>query len=103
LGTGDELCHKATWLPGIAFDPQGTRIASVQHEQGRNRIDVCDAETGQQLLRLSGHDAAIAGLASSFDGLLYSWDFRGNIRSWDLDKQREQWSFSLLEWAASGK
>jgi WD40 repeat protein len=103
LGGGDPL-WQATWsFPAIAFDHQGRRVASVVTQRGRIGIDVRDALTGKQLSILYGHDDVVAGLAFCSDGLLYSWDCGGHIRSWNVEEQREQWSLSLLQWAAGDR
>jgi len=103
LGGSDPL-WQATWsFPAIAFDHQGRRVASVVTQRGRIGIDVRDALTGKQLSILYGHDDVVAGLAFCSDGLLYSWDCGGHIRSWNVDEQREQWSLSLLQWAADDR
>jgi WD40 repeat protein len=98
LGVDDELWHKDWSFPAIAFDQQGRRIATVFSKQGRIGIDVHDAETGQQLCRLYGHDTGVIGLTFASDGFLYSWDSGGSIRSWNVDRARERWLLAPLQW-----
>jgi hypothetical protein len=31
--------------------------------------------------------------------VLYTSDLQGCFRSWDINQQRERWSFSILDWA----
>jgi WD40 repeat protein len=101
LDSPDELWHQALALPQTSFDPQFRRIVSLVFENGMTKLEVRDAETGRRLCKLDGHEADIWGIACSPDGLLYSWDVEGNIRAWNIDDGRMQWTLSLRECASS--
>ena len=47
---------------GVAFSPDGTRVATGI---GRGTIQICDATGGQGLLTLRGHSDAVTSLAFS--------------------------------------
>ncbi|MGQ0604202.1 MAG: nSTAND1 domain-containing NTPase, partial [Anaerolineales bacterium] len=52
-------------VTGIAFSPDGTRLATASDDQTAR---VWDATTGHELLTLSGHTAPVYGIAFSPDG-----------------------------------
>jgi len=54
-----------TWIYGVAFSPNGKRLASPA---GDNMVKVWDAQTGQELLALKGHTSWIHNAAFSPDG-----------------------------------
>jgi WD40 repeat protein len=103
LETGDEVWHEtARWTirPPVAFDPSGTRLATVVHRGESTGIEILGAQDGRLLGRMAGDAFGIAGMVFGSNGLLYTWDVFGNIRAWDVDGRCEEWSFSLLEWAS---
>jgi WD40 repeat protein len=66
----------------VAFSPDGRRIASGGSDRAAK---IWDAQTGQNVLKLTGHDAAICGVAFSPDGKRLAtagWD--KTIKVWDL-------------------
>lgn len=60
-------------------------------------IVVLDATNGKTVCELHGHDASIARIVFGANGVLYSGDRIGVIRSWDLESQRERWCLSVLD------
>jgi WD40 repeat protein len=66
--TGKEMLalegHTA-YVWGVAFSPDGTRLASASY--GR-RVKVWDAQTGEELLSLQGHTGPVHCVAWSPDG-----------------------------------
>jgi WD40 repeat protein len=88
----------------IALSPDGRFLATDRYAVGTGRcgrIRVYGASSGQHLCELSGHDLPVAQIAFASDGLLYSWDVGGVIRAWNVESQREQWSFSTLTWGSN--
>jgi WD40 repeat protein/transcriptional regulator with XRE-family HTH domain len=82
--TGEELfsiAHAVNGPNGMAFSPDGTRLATVGHG-----LNVWDAATGQALLSLPGSTGGVtgAGVAFSPDGLtLATGAGDGTARLWD--------------------
>lgn len=83
--TGDEiltLTHP-TMVLGVAFSPDGTRLATTLATDGL--AQVWDAETGQLLLNLWGHQGIVEDVAFSPDGYRLAtsgWD--GAVRLWNI-------------------
>ena len=50
---------------GVAFSPDGTRLATTSHDR---TAKVWDASSGRELLTLAGHRFWVRGLAFSLDG-----------------------------------
>lgn len=104
LVTAKELWSQPSRAQLVAFSPDGRFLATDYYEVGAGgywRINVYDASRGQRICQLTGHDTPFPGLVYAADGLLYSYDQRGRIRAWNIDHQREQWCFSMLEWASN--
>jgi WD40 repeat protein len=66
----------------LAFNGDGTRLASIC---GDHSLYLWDADSGQLILKLSGHETAPLCLAFSADGQeLASGDESGEVRIWNL-------------------
>jgi WD40 repeat protein len=71
------------FLNGVAFSPDGQRLATVSWDR---TAKVWDATSGQELVTLSGHQDAVTGVAFSPDGkLLATSSFDGTARVYILD------------------
>jgi len=106
LANDEELRCQATCGRKIAVSPDGRFLATdycTVGDGGSWRINVYDASSGQHLRQLTEHTVPITRLAFSSDGLLCSCDARGVIRAWNIEGHREQWCFSMLEWASSDR
>ena len=104
LVNNEELSRQATRGRKIAISPDGRFLATDHCTIGAGgswRINVYDATSGQHLCHLTEHTVPITRLAFASDGLLYSCDARGVIRVWNVERQCEQWSFSMLNWASN--
>nr|WP_291819724.1 hypothetical protein [Candidatus Microthrix sp.] len=53
------------WVSGVAYSPDGTRIATAGHD-GTARV--FDAATGEELTVCTGHNGWVSGVAYSPDG-----------------------------------
>jgi WD40 repeat protein len=79
-----------------AWSPDGKRLATACAD---HRIYVLDAENGQQLAILEGHDARIMNLVFNHAGdLLASAGFEGLFRFWDSHTGRPIASYAGCSW-----
>jgi WD40 repeat protein/DNA-binding SARP family transcriptional activator len=73
--------HEAGGAPGVAFNPDGTRLASSGAD---NTVKVWDAATGELVRSLSGEAGDIAfDVAFSPDGRLLAAPFTSQVLVWD--------------------
>jgi WD40 repeat protein len=84
-GSGDELAaleahERGVW--GVAFSPDGTRIATVSFDETAR---VWDAATGQELAVLKGHRDLVSEVAFSPDGtrIATGSGLDRTVRVWD--------------------
>jgi WD40 repeat protein len=71
-------------LQGVAFSPDGTRLAAARSED--SNVHIFDAETGQSVVVLPGHGAMMRGVAFAPDGRrLASSSDDETIRVWDTE------------------
>lgn len=69
----------------VAFNPDGSRIATAPQSPTGGAIRLWDAATGRELGKLEGHAAEFHGLAFGPAGeTLVSGDKAGNVRRWDV-------------------
>jgi len=104
LASGEELWRDRRSIgSSITYSLDSRFLATTGYHRGARPILLFDAIGGQLKCVLRGHDAPITELAFGPNGLLYSGDIRGVVRSWDIEQQCEQWSFSTLEWGTSNR
>jgi WD40 repeat protein len=88
--TGQEVFTVRGTSGGVAFSPDGTRLASGG--QG-NTVRVWDARTGQEMLTLHGHNHGVLSVAFSSDGTRLASGGRDNqdntVNVWDARTGRE--------------
>jgi WD40 repeat protein len=78
---------------GVAFHPDGRRVASAggnnpaSNSHGDCSIRIWDAVTGEELLRLEGHETQVRWVTFSPDGrwLASSGHYDGKVRLWDSE------------------
>jgi len=106
IASGEELwrAKRSTFQgPTITYSPDGRFLAIPGRNRGATTIVLIDAISGQTVCELRGNDAFISRLAFGPDGLLYSGDIKGVVRSWNIEQQCEQWHFSTLEWGLNNR
>jgi len=83
LSTGEkfgELKGHAGEVYGLAYSPDGTRIATA----GRDSLRLWDAATGEEIIELRGHRSFVWSVVFSPDGSrLASGSGDGTVRVWD--------------------
>lgn len=79
--SGDEKKGHTSAIYGVAFSPQGKRLASASRDE---TLKLWDAATGQMLLALEGHTDTVTSVAFSPDGQrLASASRDKTVRVWD--------------------
>ena len=74
-------------VSGVAFSPDGARLASASGDQ---TVKVWDAATGQELRTLKGHTSYVSGVAFSPDGArLASASYDKTVKVWDAATGQE--------------
>lgn len=89
--TGEEIRQYRIFRSGnhVAFSPDGRHVAI-----GYQEIQLLDAEDGQALAILRGHESSVFGLAFTADGRsLLSASMDRTLRVWDIAKEQEQIRF----------
>jgi transcriptional regulator with XRE-family HTH domain/energy-coupling factor transporter ATP-binding protein EcfA2 len=80
------------WVSGVAFSPDGTRLATASDDR---TAKVWDAATGEQLLTLTGHTASVYRVAFNPDGTrLATASNDGTAKLWDAMTGQELRTFA---------
>jgi WD40 repeat protein/serine/threonine protein kinase len=89
----------------VAYSPDGKRLASASNPPGlpmqnAGEVKVWDAQTGQELLALTGHTGGVWGVAFSPDGKrLACASFDKTVRVWDTQTGHE---LLKVDWGEPG-
>jgi WD40 repeat protein/serine/threonine protein kinase len=75
---------------GVAFSPDGTRLASASAD---NTVKVWDVQTGKNLLTFKSHGGAVVHVTFSPDGKRLASAGRGEVKVWDAQIGKELLSF----------
>lgn len=87
LITGDKLLNIKDAVHSVAFSPDGKQLAAGNIN---GLIDILDAETGSQLLLLSGHSNIAMAVKFSPDGTqIASASLDGTAKIWDAETGQE--------------
>ena len=74
-------------MNGIAFSPDGKRLASASGDQ---TVKVWDAMSGQEMVTLKGHTQTVNSVAFSPDGKrLASASYDQTVKVWDVTPMAE--------------
>ena len=80
-------CTHNNAVYGVAFSPDGTRLASASLD---NQIKLWDATTGALLLTLKGHGDGVASVGWLDDGRLISASLDKTLRVWTAEGTLKQ-------------
>jgi WD40 repeat protein len=76
-----ELRGSNAAIPGVAFSPNGHRLASASHD---GTVKIWNSQSGQELLTLAGHAGRVCHVAFSPDGHRLATNGQdGTVRIWD--------------------
>jgi WD40 repeat protein len=85
--TGQELLTLKGGGSGVAYSPDGKRLASASMD---NTVKVWDAQTGEEILSLKGYASYVNSVAFSPDGKrLVSASYDKTVKLWDAQTGEE--------------
>jgi WD40 repeat protein/serine/threonine protein kinase len=89
-----ELTGHQAWIPGLAFSPDGTLLASAAMDQ---TIRLWDTKSWAPIATLRGHEDELYCVAFSPDGRrLISGDKEGSVRLWQIPPAKRPSAVSVL-------